>query len=115
MNIELWLAIIAIVSTPVGGAIGAVLMRRKYKVEIDKQLTEVTSNELENVRQGNDILMKQIVEPLKTEIKYLRTDVNKFRKAIEKIPGCPYSPECPVSAQLQSDETGGDGDTKGHD
>lgn len=113
MSTEITLAIIAIAATPVGGWIGAILMRQKYRVEIEglkadleKKLTETRSTELDNVRQGNDILMQQIVEPLRTEIKSLRSDVNKFRKAIEKIPGCPHSNDCPVSRELLADEKG---------
>ena len=34
----------------------------------------------------------------------IRRDVDKFRKAIEKIPGCPHANECPVSRQLWDDE-----------
>ena len=120
MSTEIWLAIIAIAAAPAGSALTAVLMRRKYVVEIDglradidKKLAEARSNELDNVRQGNDILMSQIVTPLKSEIKSLRTDVNKFRKAIEKIPACPMSSECPVSRELLADEKSGHGSGTG--
>jgi hypothetical protein len=116
MSVEIWLAIISIVATPSGAAITAALMRRKYRVEIealradvDKRLSEVTSNELSNVREGNDILMKQIVEPLKAEIKQLRSDVNKFRRAIEKIPACPVGADCPVSRELLDAEKDAEG------
>lgn len=113
MTTEIWLALIAIVAAPVSGWIGAKLMRQKYRVEIaglkadlNKKQTETRSTELDNVRQGNDILMQQIVEPLKAEIKSLRNDVNKFRRAIEKIPGCVHSNDCPVSRELLADEKG---------
>ncbi|MEG1673221.1 MAG: hypothetical protein RR221_06820 [Alistipes sp.] len=113
MTAEIWLALIAIVAAPVSGWIGAKLMRQKYRVEIaglkadlNKKQTETRSTELDNVRQGNDILMHQIVEPLRSEIKSLRSDVNKFRKAIEKIPRCPHANDCPVSRELLIDEKG---------
>lgn len=113
MTTEIWLALIAIVAAPVSGWIGAKLMRQKYRVEIaglkadlNKKQTETRSTELDNVRQGNDILMQQIVEPLRAEIKSLRSDVNKFRKAIEKIPRCSHSVDCPVSRELLTDEKG---------
>lgn len=111
MSTEVWLAIIAIVATPFGGWLGAKLMRDKYRVEIDslkadlkRKTSETRTVELNNVREGNDILMTQIVEPLKVEIKYLRNDVNKFRRAMEKIPGCPHNINCPVSGELFADE-----------
>lgn len=120
MNTEVALAIIAIVAVPISAWISAKLMRQKYRVEIeglkadlDKKLTETRSTELDNVRQGNDILMQQIVEPLKDEIKYLRNDVNKFRKAIENISNCSYRAECPVSRELLSDEKNGSIPTTG--
>lgn len=113
MNTEITLAIIAIAATPLGGWIGTILMRQRHRVEIEglkadleKRLTETRRTELDNVRQGNDILMQQIVEPLRTEIKSLRSDVNKFRRAIEKIPSCPYSSNCPISRELLADEKG---------
>lgn len=111
MSKEITLALIAIIAAPLSGWIGALLMRQKYRVEIDglkadldKKMIETRSVELDNVRQGNDILMEQIVEPLESEIKFLRSDVNKFRKAIEKIPACPYSNTCPVSHELLAPE-----------
>ena len=117
MSLEIWLAIIAIVAAPVGSALTAVLMRRKYNTEISKLKSEVRGSELENVRTGNDILMSQIVEPLRTELKHLRADVNKFRRAIEKITVCPMAAECPVSRELRADEKNDVGATadRGHD
>ncbi|MEG2599743.1 MAG: hypothetical protein RSA66_09760 [Muribaculaceae bacterium] len=115
MSTEVWLAVIAIVATPLGGWLGAKLMRDKYRVEIDglkadlrRKTSDTRTVELNNVREGNDILMTQIVEPLKVEIKYLRNDLNKFRRAIEKISGCPHGVDCPVSRELLPDEKGGE-------
>lgn len=104
-------AVIAIIAAPLGAFLSAVFLRSKYKAEImslradiDKKLTEVQRNELENVRSGNNILMEQIVTPLKAELKLLRANVNKFTKAIEKITTCPLSATCPVRSELYSDE-----------
>lgn len=115
MTTEVILALIGIVTTPVAGWVGAVLMRQKYKAEIkslqadvEKKRADNQGVELDNVRQGNEILMEQIVKPLKLEIKYLRHDVNKFRKAVKKIPGCAHAAECPVSRELLAVETDGD-------
>lgn len=115
MTTEVLLALIGIVTTPIAGWVGAVLMRKKYKTEIkslqadvEKKRADNQGVELDNVRQGNEILMEQIVKPLKLELKYLRHDVNKFRKAVEKIPGCAHAAECPVSRELLAAETDGD-------
>ncbi len=110
----MWLALIAIIANPVSGWIGSLLERRKSKAEVDKlraevkrMVSEARGNELNNVREGNEILMEQIVNPLKKEVQSLRSDVNKFRRAIEKIPACPHADICPVTVELRADEKGG--------
>ena len=104
-------ALVAAITTPVGAWVGSVLQRQKYqqeiaamRAEIDAKLAGVKSTELDNVRKANDLLVDSIVTPLKKEITSLRRDVDKFRKAVEKIPSCSYADNCPVSRQLQKYE-----------
>lgn len=97
MMSELIIALIGLVGTVVTG----VLTRRKYK-------GDRRSIELDNVKKGSEILMQQIVTPLKTEMKSLRNELTRFRRAVEQIPACPHSAECPVSRELLADEAGGD-------
>ena len=99
------------ISGSLGAWLGSVLTRDKYKAEIDalradvaSKLSAVENSELDNVRKANQMLVETVVEPLQKEITSLRRNVDKFRKAIEKIPGCPHANECPVSRQLRSDE-----------
>ena len=99
------------ISGSLGAWLGSVLTRDKYKAEIDalradvaSKLSAVENSELDNVRKANQMLVETVVEPLQMEITSLRRNVDKFRKAIEKIPGCPHANECPVSRQLWSDE-----------
>lgn len=115
MSLELILAIIGIVSTPVGAGLTAVLMRRKYKVEIeglkaevDNKMAETRSVEIDNLKKGSEILMQQIVAPLEGHIKRLSRNVTKLEKAISKIPACPNAADCPVSRELLADEAGDD-------
>lgn len=106
-------AIVAAISAPLGAWVNSRILRQKYDLELGKlraemkqTLTEVESNELENVRKASDILMEHIVTPLRSEIKSLRKDVDKFRKAVEKIPTCPMADSCPVSRELLVAEAG---------
>lgn len=106
-------AIVASISAPLGAWVNSRVLRQKYDLELGKlraemkqTLTEVESNELENVRKASDILMEHIVTPLRSEIKSLRKDVDKFRKAVEKIPTCPMADSCPVSRELLVAEAG---------
>ncbi len=117
MNTELILAIIGIAATPVTGWLASKLTRQKYAAEIAKLRADVASadadasrKELENSKFGHEIIMENIVRPLKNEMKYLRNDIKRFRKAIEQIPRCPLADECPVSRELLADEKGDDGE-----
>lgn len=100
--------IIGTISAPVGAWIGSRLEKRKHEVEIgslraemDKRLSEVRKNELDNVREANDILMNSVVIPLKKEITTLRYGLNRLNRALEKIPSCPYAATCPITHELQ--------------
>ena len=115
MTTEVILALVAIVATPLSAWLGSIFTRQKYMAEVKSLRADVAKKradnqgvEPDNVRQGNEILLEQIVKPLKTEIKNLRHDVNKFRRAVEKIPACPHSTECPVNRELLADEADGD-------
>lgn len=110
----------AAIAAPIGAWFNSRVQREKYNAELGKLRAEVEESilgvrksELDNVRQASEILMNNIVEPLKIEIQTLRKDVKKFRKAIEKISTCPHSGRCPVSAELllaeeSSGEAGGE-------
>ena len=100
-------AIVAAISAPLGAWVNSKILRQKYDIEIGKlraemeeKLSAVKKSELDNVREASQILMENIVNPLKTEIQSLRRDVNKFSKAVEKIPSCPMADKCPVSREL---------------
>lgn len=100
-------AIVAAISAPLGAWVNSKILRQKYDIEIGKlraemeeKLSAVKKSELDNVREASQILMENIVKPLKTEIQSLRRDVNKFSKAVEKIPSCPMADKCPVSREL---------------
>lgn len=105
--------IVACVSAPVGAWVSSKILRQKYNLELgqlraemESKLSAVRKSELDNVREASDILMDNVVKPLKTEIQSLRRDVNRFRRAIEKIPSCPVADTCPVSRELLGTEEG---------
>lgn len=80
-------------AVPVGAVVGTLLGRAKYRAE-------VKTSELDNVRKANDMLM-DVAANLERETKGLRRDVQRLRKAVEKIPLCPHAADCPVSRELQ--------------
>ncbi|MEG0889943.1 MAG: hypothetical protein RSH25_15870 [Bacteroides sp.] len=108
---EIILALIALVSGPVGGWLTARLLRKKYDAEVAKLQAEVKGaqinsrgDELENVKTAMDILMQQVVEPLKIEINAIRKELVRLRKVVEKANNCPHSANCPVRDELQKSE-----------
>lgn len=65
--------------------------------------------EAKTVQQANEESAMQtfqlyIVEPLKKELKSLRYEVSKFRKAIDKINVCDHAADCPVKFELREQE-----------
>ena len=47
---------------------------------------------------------ENIADPLRREVRELRTEVNHLRNAIQKINDCPHSDACPVYSELQKQQ-----------
>ena len=83
--------------------------RRKYIQEVEKLKAEVRDaqvntrgSELDNVQKAMQILMDEIVEPLKQEINAIRKELGKLRRAVEKSNS--FATNCPVRDELQKPE-----------
>jgi hypothetical protein len=105
------ITVLTAVLTPLGALLTAVFMRKKHNAEVEQlktqieiSKTDVRTHELENVDKGMEILMNQVVEPLKKEINELRKEVVRFRKAIARINDCAHATTCPVRSELQNKE-----------
>ena len=83
-----------------GGIVTIVTLRSKIR----QSKEEAKTAELTNDEKAAQIVMSYVVEPLKKEIGYLRRDVRKLNRAIDKIAECPHSGTCPVKQQLQTDD-----------
>jgi hypothetical protein len=73
----------------------------------EKAKEEVKSIALDNDKKVSDMVNEYFVEPLKKDIASLRKQVSRLTRAIEKIPSCPHSADCPVKDELdktKSDE-----------
>lgn len=86
------------------------------KSERKKADATARSAELDNVEKASDILMENIVKPLKEDLNELREETIKLRKAINKANGCTFSDSCPVLEQLQCNKRDdGEGEVIGND
>ena len=105
------LAVIAIAEAPMTAWISSRLLKGKYQEEIKKLHEEVRtmqedvrSRELTNDKTVIEMTMKYVEEPVKTEMMSMRREIGKLKNAIEKIPYCPHSANCPVTAELRRAE-----------
>lgn len=113
METSIVLALISIVTVPLTAWITSKMLKKEYQIKIDKLNAEVEtlqagndSVSLDNTKKLIEIMMQNVVEPLKKELKAVRNELSKFRKAIEKIPECDYADDCPVKRELRQQETG---------
>jgi hypothetical protein len=114
-TLELTRIICGVLTAIIGaGGFKMYIDRRKYiqevaklKAGVDADNAETRGRELDNVQKAMQILMQEVVEPLKKEINAVRKEVGKLRKAVEKANTCPFAIDCPVRGELQkSDEAG---------
>lgn len=89
--------------------------RRKYIQEVEKLKADVQAaqvntrgSELDNVQKAMQILMDEIVEPLKQEINAIRKELGKLRRAVEKSNTCRFTANCPVRSELQKPDKVGE-------
>ena len=73
----------------------------KLKADVRAADTNVRSNELDNVKKAMQIVMDEIVEPLKQEINAIREELDKLRRAVERAGDCRLVTDCPVRSELQ--------------
>ncbi|MBR4137842.1 MAG: hypothetical protein IKU05_05465 [Bacteroidales bacterium] len=133
MSTEVILAIIGIVAIPLTSWITSKLLKAEYKAKIDKLTAEVETiksanntvnventqklidlimtsvvtplkQELEETRSLYQKTIKEVVEPLKRELNAVRKELSKFRLAVQRIPECPHSDNCPVKRELREQE-----------
>lgn len=116
MTLELILALVAIVASPLTAWLSAKLAKERYTAEIAKMRTEVEqmqsdvrSRELDNDKKAIEMIMELVVEPLRKDMKLLQDKLDLFTYAIEQIPTCPHADSCPVEHELRRTKNGGVG------
>ena len=69
-----------------------------------KAKEEAESVALDNEKKLSEMIKEYFVEPLKKEITSLRRTVLRLTRAIDRIPSCPHSADCPVKDALNETE-----------
>lgn len=98
------IGIFGIISTALNLLLGGSLLvtivtLRSQKAKAEE---EVKSLALDNDKKVSEMVNEYFVEPLKKDIASLRKQVSRLTRAIEKIPSCPHSADCPVKDSLDN-------------
>lgn len=88
---------------------------RKYKHEANGLRKENKMKDMDLSRMYVDEFNKNIAEPLRQEVRELRSEVDQLRDAIQRIDRCPHRAQCPVLDGLQREPQDGDADPKPED
>lgn len=99
--------IYGIISTVLNLALGGslVVTLATLHSQQEKAREEAKSLAIENDKKVSELVNEYFVEPLKKEITSLRRTVSRLTRAIEKIPSCPHSADCPVKDALDETKT----------
>lgn len=82
---------------------------RRYKHEANGMKKENKIKDMNLSKMYVDEFNKNIAEPLRQEVRELRSKVDQLRDAIQRIDRCPHRAQCPVLDGLQRESQDGDG------
>ena len=80
---------------------GWLVSGRKYRQEVESLKADNRQKDMELSKMYVDEFRENIADPLRLEVRELRTEVDLLRNAIQKINDCPLAPDCPVLGELQ--------------
>lgn len=97
-----WTGILSIVLNALfgGGLLLTLLTLRAYR---SKASAESKSAELAADQTALQQFQEYVVNPLKKEVSSLRSEVRRFRKALDRIQDCEYRDRCPVAEHLKKE------------
>ena len=82
-----------------GGLLVTIVTLRSQKAKAEEEAKGLA---LDNDKKVSEMVNEYFVEPLKKDITSLRKQVSRLSRAIEKIPSCPHSADCPVKDSLDN-------------
>jgi hypothetical protein len=93
----------AIVLTLVAGG-GWLFDRRRHRQEVESLKADNRQKDMNLSKMYVEEFKENIADPLRREVRELRTEVNHLRNAIQRINDCPHSDACPVYSELQKQQ-----------
>lgn len=101
-SIEIYGLVSTLLNLLLGGGLVVTLVTLKSIKKKAKE--EAESVALDNEKKLSEMIKEYFVEPLKKEITSLRRTVSRLTRAIDRIPSCPHSADCPVKDALNETE-----------
>ena len=101
-SIEIYGLVSTLLNLLLGGGLVVTLVTLKSIQKKAKE--EAESVALDNEKKLSEMIKEYFVEPLKKEITSLRRTVSRLTRAIDRIPSCPHSADCPVKDALNETE-----------
>ena len=102
-NIGVYGLVSTLLNLLLGGGLVVTLVTLKSIQKKAKE--EAESVALDNEKKLSEMIKEYFVEPLKKEITSLRRTVSRLTRAVERIPSCPHSADCPVKDALDETKT----------
>lgn len=99
-NIGIFGIISTVLNLLLGGSLIVTLVT--LRSQIAKAKEEAKGLAIDNDKKISEMVNEYFVEPLKKEITSLRKQMSRLTRAIEKIPSCPHSADCPVKDSLDN-------------
>ena len=99
---NLWNIILSTLTLVAGG--GWLFDRRRHRQEIESLKADNRQKDMNLSKMYVEEFKENIADPLRREVRELRTEVNHLRNAIQKINDCPHSDACPVYSELQKQQ-----------
>ena len=82
-----------------GGLIVTLTTLRSQRAKANAEAKGIA---LDNEEKVSKMVNEYFVEPLKKDIASLRRQVSRLTRAIDRIPSCPHSADCPVKDSLDN-------------
>ena len=99
---NLWNILLSVLTLVAGG--GWLFDRRRHRQEVESLKADNRQKDMNLSKMYVDEFKENIADPLRHEVRELRTEITHLRNAIQKINDCPHSDACPVYSELQKQQ-----------
>lgn len=99
---NLWNILLSVLTLVAGG--GWLFDRRRHRQEVESLKADNRQKDMNLSKMYVEEFKENIADPLRHEVRELRTEVTYLRNAIQKINDCPHSDACPVYNELQKQQ-----------